>query len=275
MNDTFTVDSGYPTCGDFGTIVGTPTVTATGGSFQCNFPDGPNTTDVAIKVTDSDGGSDTASKAVQIVQVANVDPTITAPADQSSNEGDSHSFDLGTFSDPGTDSPWQVSVDWGDSSPVDTYSITGSGAASDVAIGPRSHTYADGPNDYTVSVTVTDKNGGSDTKTFSVHVNNVAPTIAISGTANVDEGSRLRSHPRHRRPSGQTHVGSSYVVRLGRRQHRHLHLERRLDQRLPDRHQLHRQRQLHGAGADHRQATTASPPTPPPSPSTTSRRLLI
>src|SRR5207247_2064736 len=47
----------------------------------------------------------------------------------------------------------------------------------------------DGPNDYTVSVTVTDKNGAPDTKTFAVHVNNVAPTIAISGADHVNEGS--------------------------------------------------------------------------------------
>src|SRR5213076_776515 len=110
------------------------------------------------------------------VHVNNVAPTVTAPSAQSSNEGENHSFDLGSFSDPGSDSPWSVSVDWGE--------------ASGVAVGPKSHTYADGPNDFTVHVTVTDKDGGADTKTFAVHVNNVAPTVRLdpSNDQSVDEG---------------------------------------------------------------------------------------
>ena len=52
------------------------------------------------------------------------------------------------------------------------------------------HTYADdGP--YTVTITVTEEAGagpGSDDETFSVTVADVAPTIAISGAANVNEG---------------------------------------------------------------------------------------
>src|SRR5207302_7251914 len=46
----------------------------------------------------------------------------------------------------------------------------------------------DGPSDHTVTVTVDD---GTDhtSKTFSVHVNNVPPSIAISGAASVNEGS--------------------------------------------------------------------------------------
>ena len=170
--DTFTVDATYPKCGLHGTIVGTPTVNASGGSFQCNFPDGPNSSTVAIKVTDSDGASDTDSEAVQIVAIANVAPSVTAPADQSSNEGASHSFSLGSFTDPGSDADWTVTVDWNDGS-LDTVFTTSSTGT----IAAQSHTYADGPNDYTVSVTVTDKDGVSGTKTFSVHVDNVAPSV--------------------------------------------------------------------------------------------------
>ena len=39
-------------------------------------------------MTDSDGASDTDSESVQIVAVANVAPSVTAAADQSSNEGE-------------------------------------------------------------------------------------------------------------------------------------------------------------------------------------------
>ena len=59
----FTLDAGYPTCGHNGSSSpGSLTVTAAGGSFQCTFPDGPASTSVAVKVTDSDGASDTDSR---------------------------------------------------------------------------------------------------------------------------------------------------------------------------------------------------------------------
>ena len=207
--DTFTVDPSYPQCGLHGTLVGTPTTTATGGSFQCSFPDGPNSTNVAIKVTDSDGASDTDSESVQIVAVANVAPLVTAAADQSSNEGSSHSFNLGSFSDPGDDSPWTVTVDWGDGSfPLTTFS-----AASAGTIAATAHTYADGPNLYTVTVSVND---GNDTtsKTFKVTVNNVAPSIAISGAASVNEGSPYSLTLGAVTDPG-TDTVSSYVVHWG------------------------------------------------------------
>ena len=140
------------------------------------------------RIIDKDNGFTTYTTDVT---VDNVDPSITAPSDQSSNEGENHSFDLGSLQRSGLRQPLEVSVDWGDSSPTTDYQITGSGAASSLAIGPKSHTYIDGPNDYTVSVTVTDKDGGSDTKTFMVHVNNVAPTVTLDPTndTSVDEGS--------------------------------------------------------------------------------------
>src|SRR5205823_6492009 len=84
--DTFTVGSGYPKCGSYGDLVGTPMTTLTGGSFKCSFPDGPHMTDLEIKVTDSDNASDVGSQAVQVVTVANVAPTVTAAGNQSSNE---------------------------------------------------------------------------------------------------------------------------------------------------------------------------------------------
>jgi hypothetical protein len=173
--DTFTVNGGYPTCGDHGTLVGTPTVTASGGSFQCNFPAGPNTTNVAIRVTDSDGASDTASESVRVVDIANVPPSITAPADQTTDEGSSQSFNLGSFTDPGADSPWTVTVDWGDGSfPATTITMDSPGT-----IPAQSHTYADGPSDPSVTVSVYD-GFQTTSKTFKVHANNVAPTVAFS-----------------------------------------------------------------------------------------------
>ena len=182
--DSFTVSAGFPTCGSGGSVVsGTPATTASGGSFDCSFPDGPDTTSVAIKVADSDGASGTDSESVVVVQVANVNPSVSAPADQAANEGASNSFTLGSFSDPGPDSPWAVDVDWGDGSPHGTASKATTGS-----LGSMSHTYADGPASKTVTVTVTDKNGGVGSASFQVTVANVAPTVMLSGDTSANEG---------------------------------------------------------------------------------------
>src|SRR5207244_3695875 len=59
------------------------------------------------------------------------------------------------------------------------------------AIGTKDHTYADGPDDHTVIVKVTDKDGGSNSASFNVHVNNVAPTVTLAAgnDQSVNEGS--------------------------------------------------------------------------------------
>src|SRR5207245_9832584 len=89
---------------------------------------------VTVKVTDKDSGSDTKSFNAD---VHNVPPTVTAAADQTSNEGENHSFQLGSFSDPGVkDSPWAVDVNWGDGTPHTTFNTSRKGA-----LATRSHTY--------------------------------------------------------------------------------------------------------------------------------------
>ena len=150
-----------------------PAATATGqyqGRFQLSV-DGGNTNDTlefCINVTG-----------------ANAAPVVTAPANQSANEGSSTSFNLGSFTDVAADAPWAVSVDWGDGSANTTFNTAAAGS-----LGTANHTYADGPATRTVTVTVTDKNGASGQATFTISVNNVAPTIAISGAASVNEAAR-------------------------------------------------------------------------------------
>src|SRR5205085_745731 len=103
---------------------------------------------------------------------------------QSSDEGAAHSFDLGSFSDAGAnDGPWSVDVDWGDGSPHTSFN-----AASQGALGSKSHTYDDN-GAYTVKVTVTDKDGGSGSAQFTANVANVAPTATFSNDGPVNEGS--------------------------------------------------------------------------------------
>jgi uncharacterized repeat protein (TIGR02543 family) len=173
-DDTFSVVTpGYPNCGTGGTLVdGSLETTASGGTFKCHFPDGPATTHVAIKVEDSDGASDTDSEDVVVVGVTNVAPTVTAPADQAADEGQDKSFSLGSFSDPGPDAPWAVDVNWGDGSAHTTFTASATGS-----LGSKSHAYGDDDGSpFTVTVTVTDKNGDSGSATFQATVANVAPT---------------------------------------------------------------------------------------------------
>jgi hypothetical protein len=172
-DDTFSVSLGYPTCGTGGTVVdGSLATTASGGSFDCTFPDGPATTNVAIKVADSDGASDTDSEDVVIVTVSNVKPVVEAAADQSSDEGENKSFSLGSFSDPGPDAPWAVDVNWGDGSAHTTFNASATGS-----LASKSHAYGDDDgNPFTVTVTVTDTNGDSGSATFQATVANVDPT---------------------------------------------------------------------------------------------------
>jgi hypothetical protein len=187
--DTFEASAGFPDCDagttDDGTLVaGSYVATASGGSFKCVFPDGPATADVKMKVADSDGASGTDSESVQIVAVANVAPSVTAPAGQAADEGAAASIELGSFTDPGPDAPWAVDVDWGDASANTTFEAAGTGS-----LGSRSHTYADGAATRTVTVQVTDKNGASDTNTFKVEVANVAPTAELGNDGPKAEGS--------------------------------------------------------------------------------------
>ena len=117
----------------------------------------------------------------------------------------------------------------------------------------QSHTYADGPNDYTVTVTVTDKDGDSDSETFSVHVNNVAPTATLANNGPVNEGSPATvSFSNQFDPSVDRHD-------------RRVPLRLRLHERCPaddlrggrqlvlDDLHVRRQRQLHRVGPDLRQ----------------------
>src|SRR5205085_902284 len=131
------------------------------------------------KIKDKDGG---VSEYTASVTVNNVNPAVAAPADQNANEGTSTSFSLGSFADPGPDGPWAVGAAWGDGSPHTTLS-----AAAPGSLGTKPHTYTD-TGVYTVTVTVTDKDGGSDSKTFKVTVANTNPAVTAPADQTANEG---------------------------------------------------------------------------------------
>src|SRR6201999_1770271 len=83
-------------------------------------------------------------------------------------------------------------VNWGDSSPNSTGSATIDTPGvnvGDIVSGSfdGTHAYADN-GVFTVTVTVTDSSGGSDTKTLTMNVANVAPTLTLTGNSDVNEG---------------------------------------------------------------------------------------
>src|SRR5207245_8549279 len=109
---------------------------------------------VSVTVTDKDGGSGQASSGVTVTNVApsNVQLTLS-PATISENGSTSLG---GSFSDPGTLDTRTMVINWGDGSASTTVSL----AAGALSFSGVRHQYLSTGN-YTVSVTVTDKDGGS------------------------------------------------------------------------------------------------------------------
>lgn len=75
--------------------------------------DGAGSLVVRGRIIDKDGGF---TDYTTTVTINNVVLAVTAPADQQTSTGVLTSFALGSFADPGADSPWQITVDWGDGS---------------------------------------------------------------------------------------------------------------------------------------------------------------
>lgn len=105
-------------------------------------------------------------------------PTVTPPADQTSVEGASHVFGLGSFSDP-DGGPWSVDINWGDGMSHTTFNANAPGP-----LGSKTHKYGE-EGLYTVTITVTDTLiDQSDSETFTVNVND--PPVVASGDFSFD-----------------------------------------------------------------------------------------
>ena len=101
-------------------------------------------------------------------------PTVTAPANQTSVEGVSHSFALGSFTDP-DGGPWTVDVNWGDGTADTVFNANAPGALPN-----QSHSYGE-EGLHTVTITVTDTlDNASGSKTFTVSVSE-QPVDATGG----------------------------------------------------------------------------------------------
>jgi probable HAF family extracellular repeat protein len=124
---------------------------------------------VVVTVSDDDGGS--GSSTTMIVTVNNVAPTVSASlTSETINEGDTASGS-GTISEPGGDT-LSATVDYGDGSGVQPLALV-------VNTFSLSHTYADN-GVYTITVAVTDDDGGTGSTTLAITVDNVAPDVSAS-----------------------------------------------------------------------------------------------
>ena len=180
-NEPPAVDAGGPYSGDEGTAIGlsgasaldpdgdTLTYSWTVSDALCSFDDAML---LNPELTCSDNGTFTATLSVEdgtapavtsdaTVTVSNVAPAITAvtgPIDPV-DIGDQSlvSVDV-TFTDPGSADTHDVTWDWDDGTVNDTQSSAANGTS-------QAHVYAEA-GVYTVSVTVTDDDGGLDTEVF-------------------------------------------------------------------------------------------------------------
>ncbi len=139
--------------------------------------DGPRTRIIKLQVTNGNGGVSTDTA---ILNVNNVPPKVEAGPDQTINEGDTANFNV-SFSD--------VQPDMNRSTALINY---GDGITENVIANPNgtvkgSHTYVN-IGTYAVTVTVTDKDGGSGSDTAIVTVNSALPVAEAGGPYTVDEG---------------------------------------------------------------------------------------
>jgi uncharacterized lipoprotein NlpE involved in copper resistance len=138
-----------------------------------------------VTVTVDDDGAQSGSDSFQVT-VNNVAPTLNLSGGGSVAEGALYTLAI-SHSDPGDDTIASYSIDWGDGGPAQT--VTAAELAT--AGGSVTHIYADGAaggTARTITVNATDEDG-TWTQTKALTVNNVAPTIALTGNLTVDEGS--------------------------------------------------------------------------------------
>jgi uncharacterized repeat protein (TIGR01451 family) len=149
------------------------------------YAEGPATPTITVDVTDEDGTF--AAAGTKAVTVANAAPVVDAGTDQLVDEGVTVSLDPATFTDAGAPDTHTATIDWGDGTAVEPGTV-GAGTVA------GSHVYAD-DGAYTVTVTVTDDDGGSNADTLTVTVGNLAPVVDAGADQSVDEGVTVSLDP--------------------------------------------------------------------------------
>jgi hypothetical protein len=142
------------------------------------------TYDIDITLSGTSGGS--ATKGVQET-ISNAIPILTAASGQTVAAGEPFTItDIASFMDPGfgANETFTYSIDWGDGTSESSgdATIDQAGSAGTVTRGSfdGSHTYS-ANDDYTVTVSVEDDDGGSDSETLEV---TALASLSVSNAAN-------------------------------------------------------------------------------------------
>lgn len=139
---------------------------------------------VSLTISDDDSGQDTETTTAT---VNNVTPALSGVSVTTSSEGSTATLN-GTVIDPGTTDTFTLVVDWGDGSTSQTFNY-----AAGTTSFSETHVYADdnptatASDSYTVNLTFTDDDLGSDSTNTSIKVNNVSPTLTVVGSQNAVE----------------------------------------------------------------------------------------
>ena len=146
------------------------------------YADGDATHSLEVSLVDEDGTH--VNDQTLTVEVDNVAPIIGLDGPAAVDEGSIFTLTLGEVSDPGTDTVTEYRVFWGDGS-----TFNGNNFETFFSAGQVSHVY-NGAGERTIVVDLRDEDGTfPGAGTFALFVNDVPPRIALSGAAEVEEGS--------------------------------------------------------------------------------------
>jgi PKD repeat protein len=183
-----------------------------------SYPD-DGTFTVTIEVCDDDGGCDSGSFDVTVL---NIPPTVEAGEDQTVEEGFLLTLDPATFEDVGFDNPltgsvedFTATIDWGDGTTEPTNDITlieNPGDENNLTTGTvqAAHAYGD-DGTYVVTVCVDDDDGGHTCDTLTVTVINVAPSANAGPDVTIDESGTVTLAPATYSDPGFDHTPAATV----------------------------------------------------------------
>ncbi len=141
---------------------------------------------ITVQAYDEDGAAEAATKTLTVTADPSEHIKVVNSTNERVDEGDTYTLQLVSERAQGGAGIWKVSWGDGESSVYSSLDTT-----EQIAL---THVYMDGSaagTDYTITVELLDSEG-SFSKTHTVTVDNVAPTVTLSGAATAAEGSEYR-----------------------------------------------------------------------------------
>ena len=160
---------------------GDNTEPVTGQNVSHTFADNGTYT-ATLTVTDSNGAPTVETITLTVNNIA---PTVEAGEDRTAIENQEITFN-GNYTDPGILDTHTIAWDFGDGTVIRSEGVR-EGESEGVIYFKPTHTYLT-PGSYIATLTVTDSDGGTDSDTLEIQVNNAAPEITeINGDTNIEE----------------------------------------------------------------------------------------